>query len=348
MPASLDTAAAWAWRLLVVGAVLAIAGWVALRLAIVTVPVLAATLFTAALWPLVDRLRRRGWSDTAAGTAAFLCLVSVFLIVVVAIVPAVVSEGGDLEDSVRQGAGDLPGALGGFGITREDAEKAVDGAIDALHDNARGIGSGVFEAVLLAANLAAAAVLSLVLAFFFLKDGPHLWRSLLRLVPGQYREDVHASGVAAFSSLSGYVRGQAVVALIDAVGIGLALVIVGVPLVLPVATLTFVLAFVPVLGAIVSGAVAALVALAFGGVTDMLVVLGAVVLVQQLEGNVLFPVIVGRSVSVHPVAVLLALATGAAIAGILGALIAIPLVAAATGAITERLSRLSAPEPPTA
>ncbi len=346
VPERLEDAAAWAWRLLVVAAALIAVGWLALQLSVVTIPVLVAVLATAALWPLRDLLHERGLGPGASAAVTFLLLIAVLLLLALLVGPPAVQQAGDLGDSVRSGAADLPAQLGGLGIAPEDAQRAVDGAADALHENARGIGSGVFEAVLVAANLAAAALLSLVLVFFFLKDGPQLWEGVLSLLPTDRREDLDKDGRAAFASLSGFVRAQALVATIDAIGIGLAVALVGVPLALPIAVLTFVLAFVPVLGAIVSGAVASLVALAFGGLGDGLIVLGACVLVQQLEGNVFFPLLVSRSVQMHPVVVLLALASGATLAGIGGAIVAVPIAAAVTGVRNERRSRAMAPDPP--
>ncbi|PTL60486.1 AI-2E family transporter [Paraconexibacter algicola] len=346
VPPRLDVAAAWAWRLLVLAAAVVALGWVAFRLQVVTLPLVVALLVTSALWPLTAALRRRGWGAAGAATATFLLLLAGLALLLALVVVPAVTQAGDLEDSVRSGAANLPSELGGLGITREDAQRAVDGAADALHDNAREIGSGAFRVALAAASLVGAAIFALVLVFFFLKDGPRLWGSLVRLLPPERRLEIDQDGRAAFASLSGFIRAQALVATVDAIGIGLAVALVGAPLALPIAVLTFVLAFVPVVGAIVSGLVAVLVALGFGGLTDALIVLGAVVLVQQLEGNALFPLLVGRSVSLHPVVVLVALGCGGTLAGVGGAVVAVPVVAAVAGVRTERRSRAIAPRPP--
>lgn len=346
IPARLEHATGWAWRLLVLAAAVGAVGWLAFRLQVVTIPLFVALLLTAALWPVTAALRARGWSPAAAATATFLALVAVLMVLVLLVVVPAATQAGQLEDSVRSGAANLPSEIGGLGITEADAQRAVDGAADALHDNARTIGSGAFQIAMAAASLTAAALFALVLVFFFLKDGPRLWHSMVGLLPPERRTEAHQDAQAAFAALSSFIRAQALVATIDAFGIGLAVAAVGAPLALPIAVLTFVLAFVPVLGAIVSGAVAALVATAFGGLADGLVVLGAAVLVQQLEGNALFPLLVGRSVRLHPVVVLLALTCGGALAGIGGAVVAVPLVAAAAGVRTERRSRAIAPDPP--
>lgn len=345
VPERLEHAAAWSWRILLLGATGVAVGWVTLRLSVVTLPVFAALLLSAALWPVRMTLRDRGLGHTGAALTCFLLLVALVLVLVLLVGPPVAMQAGDLDETVRSGAADLPGKLGGLGIDPDDAQRAVDGAVDSLQDHAGVIGSGALEAVLAAANVAAAALLTLVLVFFFLKDGPRLWAGVLDLLPRERRDNVDKDGRAAFAALSSYIRAQALVATIDAIGIGLAVALVGAPLALPIAVLTFVLAFVPVVGAIVSGAVAALVALTFGGLGDALVVVVVVLLVQQLEGNVLFPLLVGRSVQMHPVVVLLSLATGAALAGVTGAVVAVPLMAAVTGVRNERRSRAIAPDP---
>lgn len=345
VPERLEHAAAWTWRILLLAGAAVLTGWIALRFSVVTLPVFAALLVTAALWPVRSALHDRGMGATGAALVAFLLLIALVLVLALLVGPPVAMQAGELDESVRSGAADLPAKLGGLGIDPDDAQRAVDGAVDSLRDHAGVIGSGALDAALAAANVVAAILLALVLVFFFLKDGPRLWAGVLELLPRERRSDVDKDGYAAFAALSGYIRAQALVATIDAIGIGLAVALVGAPLALPIAVLTFVLAFIPVVGAIASGLVAALVALTFGGLGDALIVVAAVLLVQQLEGNVLFPLLVGRSVQMHPVVVLLSLATGAALAGVTGALVAVPLMAAVTGVRNERRSRAIAPDP---
>lgn len=353
IPDGLQLLTAWTWRLLLLTVAAVALGWVFLRLAIITMPLFVCLLVTSAVWPGVAALRRWGLPPALAAFVTLALLAGVVAVAAALIGPSVVDQAGDLESSVRAGANDLPDALGGLGISEQDVENAVDGASDSLRDNASAIGLGLFDAAIVAANIAAGFLLGVVVLFFFLKDGPDLWAAVVRLFPAETRELVDRGGHGAFDSMSRYVRGQAVVALVDAVGVGLAMVIVGVPLALPVAVLTFFLAFIPFVGAIVSGLIATLVALATGGVTDALIILAAVTAVQQLEGDVLYPLIVGKAVALHPVVVLVGLGVGASLAGLVGAIVAVPFAAAFTGAaaarrewLQERGSRTPPPDDP--
>jgi predicted PurR-regulated permease PerM len=174
--------------------------------------------------------------------------------------------------------------------------------------------------------------------FFFLRDGRRIWQFLVGLLPSIAREPLGAAGEASWSTLVSYVRATILVAFIDAVGIGLALAGLRVQLAFPLAALVFLGAFIPIVGATVSGAVAVLVALVTKDWVTALLVLAAVVLVQQLEGHILQPLIMGRAVAIHPLAVILAIATGLLLAGIMGALIAVPLVAILNTAIRRLVS----------
>ena len=170
--------------------------------------------------------------------------------------------------------------------------------------------------------------LALFALIFFLYDGRRIWRFLLRAMPaGSGRDRIDVAGDRAFATLVGYTRATVLVAVVDGVAIGLGLWIVGVPLVIPLAALTFLAAFIPTVGAVVSGAVAVLVALVTLGPIQALIILGVVIGVQQLEGNVLQPLLLGRAVQLHPLAVALAVAAGVVVAGIIGALLAVPLLA---------------------
>ena len=184
----------------------------------------------------------------------------------------------------------------------------------------------------------------MVLVFFFIRDGAQIWGWVVDLFPSRVRPDAHAVGRRSWSALSGYVRGMALVALVDAVLIGLALAIIGVPLVVPLMALTFFGAFVPLVGAFVAGLVAALVALVSRGLVAALLVTGAIVVIQQLEGDLIYPQVVGRSVNLHPVAVLLAVAAGAVLGGIAGAVLAVPAAAVLWATVVQlREARPEAP-----
>jgi predicted PurR-regulated permease PerM len=207
----------------------------------------------------------------------------------------------------------------------------------------------VVTGALFVTELIAGLLLALVLLFFVLKDGYRIWDWIVSLVPGRRREGLREVGSASWSTLGHYLRGVASVALFDAVTIGVALAILGVPLVLPLAVLTFFGAFFPLVGAFTAGFVAALVALVSEGVVTALIVVGVITAIQQLEGDVIYPVLVGRQIRLHPVAILLVLTAGAVVAGIVGALFAVPAAAVAWTAIQhvrgERKPSDTAPAP---
>jgi predicted PurR-regulated permease PerM len=195
----------------------------------------------------------------------------------------------------------------------------------------------VLTGAALVGRLLAGLLIMLVVLFFFVKDGPRIWRWVVHLFPDTRRGAVQEFGSESWSVLTHYVRGVVLVATVDAVGIGLALWLIGVPLVIPLAILTFFAAFVPVVGAYVAGAACALVALVHGGPVDALLVVGAVFLVQQVESSVLYPTIVGRQMELHPIAILLAVTIGGITAGIVGAAIAVPI--AAVAAVAMKVAR---------
>ena len=189
------------------------------------------------------------------------------------------------------------------------------------------------------------ALLVLFATFFFLRDGRKIWRFLVRLFPVNARWQLADAGEASWATLGAYVRATVLVAFIDAVGIGLALVILEVPFAFPLAALVFLGAFIPIVGASVSGAVAVLVALVDQGWVIALIVLGAVIVVQQIEGHVLQPLIMGRAVAIHPLVVIIGIASGVVLAGIVGALVAVPLIAVLNTGI-RRLARRRPEVPP--
>ncbi|RGE18836.1 AI-2E family transporter [Leucobacter sp. wl10] len=194
-------------------------------------------------------------------------------------------------------------------------------------------GSGALAGVGAVTSFATGLVLMFVVLFFFLKDGPQIWRFLLRPFEGRYRDRAERAGAKTVETLGSYVRGTASVAAVDAVGIGIGLAILQIPLALPLAVLVFLLSFIPLVGATVAGILAALVALVTHGPVHALIVIGIVVLVNQLEGNFLQPVLMGRALKLHPLVILLALTIGTVVSGILGAVLAVPIAAVAWGVI---------------
>jgi len=315
---------------LVIGAAVVAALWLAARLRLVVLPVLLALLLATMLAPPARELKRRGWPDGVAALTVLVLAVTVLGTVITLVVPPAIDEVDQLDVGVSGGIEEVQRWLAGGPLGLSDAQLAD--ALDRLQGQVRSnVDALTREAVtgaLVVAEVLTGLVLALVLLFFFLKDGRDMWRWLAGLAPPARRDAVREAGERAWAALGGFLRGQTIVALFDAVFIALALVLIGVPLVLPLALLAFFGAYVPVLGATIAGAAAALVALFAEGPIAALLVIGAILVVQQIEGNVLQPYVVGRSVDVHPVAILLGITAGAVLAGIIGAMVAAPIVAA--------------------
>jgi putative heme transporter len=303
--------------------------WALGQLRIVVVPVLVALLLATYLVPPVDLLRRQGWPSALA--TFFVMTVSVLVLagVVTLIAPAFVDQFSELEDSVDEAIAEVVRWLveGPFDLARADIDRAVDDALSSLRENAGGIGKGVLSGASVVAEVVAGLLLLVVLLFFFVHDGRRMWGWVAALAPERHRELVEGAGREVWYSTAGYMRGVAVIAVVDAVLIGIALVIIGVPLVVPLMVIVFFGAFVPLIGAFIAGAIAALVALIGEGPIDAVFVVVAIAAIQQIEGDVLYPNVVGRTIRLHPVAILLVLAAGTVVAGSVGALLSVPVAA---------------------
>ena len=315
---------------LVIAATLWVLGQVVTRLMIVVAPVAVALLVAALLWPGVALLVRhrvpKGLATTIVllvGIAALAGLVWFMVATLVAGLPDLGKQLGESYEQLRSWLTDGP-----LGLTGEQLDSMLTQGQEWFTRNRSTIASGAFGVLSTAGSMLAGFVLVVFLLIFFLSGGDRMWHGVTNPLPERHRDTVRRAGTRAFTDLTHYVRVTVLVALIDAVGIGLGLWITGVPLVLPLAALVFLGAFVPIVGAFVTGLVAVLVALVAQGPLIALVVTGIVVLVQQLEGNVFEPLLVSKSVKLHPVAVILAVAVGVELAGIVGALFAVPLMAA--------------------
>jgi predicted PurR-regulated permease PerM len=348
----LAVAAAYAWRILIVVALLVVVGIAVGRLKLVILPLFVALLLATFLQPAVRGLKGRGVPGGLAAATVLATALIVLAGIGAAVGPYTADEIGDLDVSVTGGVERIQTWLieGPLGLDRTRVDSLVDRAEEEIRSNADLLLGGVVDGAILVIELVAGALLALVLLFFILKDGERMWSWLVDLLPRGMRRDVDEMGTRAWSTLSGFLRGTAVVALVDAVGIAIALVILGVPLVVPLALITFVGGFIPIVGAFVAGFVAVMVALVSKGFLTALLVLGAIILVQQLESNLLQPVVVGRSVRLHPVVILLAVATGAVLWGIVGAFVAVPLTAAAWASLSylrgkQRAEAVTEPEP---
>jgi predicted PurR-regulated permease PerM len=315
--------------LLVIGATVVAAAHVAAALRLVVLPVALGLVLATILAPAVGWLKAHGWPDAAAAAAALAAAVAVLGGLLALVAPPVIEQFAGLDigitagvDRVQDWLADSPLPLDQAQITNlvDDLQQQIAQRLDTIAASAA---TGAF----LVLEVVTGVLLAIVVLFFLLKDGERIWSWTVSLAPPGRRDDARAMGAHAWSALGGYVRGQSLVALFDAALIGIALVIIGVPLVLPLAVLTFFGAYVPVIGATLSGLLAVLVALVVEGPLAAALTLAAILGVQQIEGNIFQPYVVGRAVDAHPLAILLGVTAGAALAGIIGAMIAPPLVA---------------------
>lgn len=328
-------AAAWAWRLLVIMGALAALVWLVGLLQVIVVPVALAVILTALLVPAVDWLDRRG---VPRGGAVALVLLSGFALfggIMTFVVSQFISGLPGLTEQVARSIDNATTWLidGPLHLSREQIDSAGDGVVRALRNNQEKLTSGALSTAATLTEIVTGALLMVFTLIFLLYGGRNIYAYLTRIVPARSRERVRDAGRAGFGSLIGYVRATFLVALVDAIGIGAGLAIMGVPLALPLASLVFLGAFVPLVGAVLTGFLAVVVALLAKGFVYALIALGLIIAVQQLEAHVLQPLVMGRAVSIHPLAIVLAIATGAVLAGIVGALLSVPLVAFLNSAI---------------
>jgi len=335
--------AAWAWRLLVIfGAIVALV-WAVKRLELIVVPVALATMLAALLLPVVDFLDRRGAPRGGAVALVLLGGIAVVGGILTFVVSQFVQGAPALADQVStsiKGVGDWL-THGPLHINQQQIDQIRKSAIDALQNNQEKLTSGALSTAGTLTEIVTGALLVLFTLIFVLHGGRNIFAFITKVFPQPVRERVRDAGRAGFHSLIGYVRATFLVALVDAAGIGTGLAIMGVPLALPLASLVFLGAFVPLVGAVVAGFLAVIVALIAKGLLYALITLGLIIAVQQLEGHVLQPLVMGRAVSIHPLAVVLAIAGGGVLAGIVGALLAVPTVAFLNSAVRVLL----APEP---
>lgn len=321
-------------QFLLVIAVVVLVTVVGVRLRLVVVPVLIATLIAAALSPVVSWLSRRRVPRALAVWVTLLTGIGLLAAAGWFISAAVRGQWGELRAGVVDGLDQLRAYAreGPLDLSAEQLQEAQQAVLGAVRD--ADIATGAVTGATAVAEAIAGLFLGAVVLYFLLKDGSSIWRFLVDQVPSRrYRIRLLAVGDRATGVLGGYVRGTATIALVDAVLIGAALVFLGVPLALPLAVVVFVGAFIPLVGATVAGALAALIALVSNGVVTALIVVAVVIAVNQIEGDVLAPVVLGRSLRLHPLAILLALSAGTIVAGIIGAILSVPMAAVAWSAV---------------
>jgi predicted PurR-regulated permease PerM len=323
---------------------------------VVVVPVIVALFLATLLVPMVRWLEARGWRHLPAVLTVFLGTLLALAAIVAGFVPLIGNELPALRERAGQGVQEIEDFIASrpFGFDEQDLNRWIEQARQQLSENSSGITRSAVRGATLVGEVITGLILTLFLTFFFVKDSERFTRWILDFVGQRRAGHVRELGRRSATTVSSYLRGQATVGLIDGVFIGIGLAIVGVPLVVPLAVLTFIAAFLPLVGAFAAGAVAALVALVTEGLTDALIVVGITVLVQQVEGHVLAPLLLGRAVALHPVVIILALAAGAILGGIIGAFLAVPIAAVVTtvgtylrGGPVGEPAALGAPEPET-
>ena len=348
-PSLLAVAAGYSWRILIVLLLAWVVVQVLIKLRLVVLPVIAALFVTALLGPLAQKLKAKGWPPVLATWTVMLGTILIFAGVVGAVAPSVGDELDDVGSSAKEGFEDVIDYLAEspLKLSEADVDRYLDQAVEEVSANRDKITAGVLSGAAKAVELITEFFLTLVLIFFFVKDGPQMFSWFEAQFPRRNRRHVRAIGERAWAAIGGYLRGTAIIALVDAILIGLTLLFVGVPLVIPLAVLTFFGAFFPLIGAVAAGVVAALVALVTSGPFDALIVVGAILVIQQIEGDVLQPIVMGKSVRLHPVVILLALTAGGVTAGLVGAFIAVPVaaVAASIGNYIKKVNREERPTP---
>ncbi len=335
VPYGVRISAAWAWRvgiiLLVGGAIL----WLLSFITLLIIPLMVAALLSALLSPLVRLLHRhrlpKGLAVAATMVGAAVVVVGALTLVGRQMIEGFSALRGQAVEGIRQVQTWL--ATGPLQVSAADMDKYVGEGLSALQNNGSRILSGALSVGSSAGHFAAGLLLTLFILVFFLLEGERIWLFIVKLMPKRARAAANGAGQRGWGSMVSYVRIQVLVALIDAIGIGGGAAIIGVPLALPLGVLVLFGSFIPVIGALVTGIVAVLLALVANGWVNALIMLGIVLLVQQAESHLLQPLVMGKAVSLHPIAVILTVTAGAGLAGIPGALFAVPLLAVLNSAI---------------
>jgi predicted PurR-regulated permease PerM len=332
--------------------VVGLLGWVLLRfigiISIVVIPLAIALLLSALLAPAVGWMRHLRLPPSLATFVVLICGLAAVAGTLTLVINQFIDGASQLADNASAGIRQIQNwaQTGPMHLSNAQVNQAIDTAQNWITSNTSQLTATGFATAATLFEVLAGALLVLFSTFFFLRDGRKIWRFIVRLFPVNARWSLADAGDASWRTLGAYVRATVLVAFIDAVGIGVAVWILGVPFPVPLAALVFLGAFIPIVGATLTGTVAVLIALVDSGWVTALVLLGAVVLVQQIEGHVLQPLIMGRAVAIHPLAVIVAIAAGVVLAGIVGAVVSVPLVAVLNTGVRRLVSRRFEPPPP--
>jgi len=329
VPRGLKIATAYAWRFLVLAAAIAVLVWIVIQLRLLIIPLLAAILITALVWPLFSWLLQRRLPRWLALILTLLLTIAVVVGLLWIAIWQITQDAASVRDRTVQGIAQFRDYLieGPLHLTGGQIDDAVRQAFGILQEQAQLLLSGALAIGSTLGHVATGILLTLFILICTLADGGGIWRWTVRLFPVRARAAVDGAGRAGWRTVITYARTQLLVATIDAIGIGVGAALLGVPLAAPIGVLVFLGAFVPFVGAVLTGALAVFLALVYNGPWIALWMLVIVLGVQQLEGHVLQPLLMGSAVKVHPLAVVLAVAGGAMVAGIAGAVFAVPLAA---------------------
>jgi len=332
--------ASWAVRMLVIAAAVYLLFRLLSTFGVVTVPVALALLGSALMSPLVGWLQRHGVPRALATLVAMVGGLAVVAGVLTFVIQAFINGLPELQDKVSASINQVQQWLitGPFHLRQEEITQAGNNLTGSLKSHTNELTAGAISTAGTVTELLTAGLLTVFTLIFFLHGGREIWEFVIKVVPTRARDAVDVAGHRGFASLVGYVRATVAVAGVDAIGIGIGLGALQVPLALPLAALVFLGAFIPIIGAVLTGIVAVLVALVTKGFVVALIVLGVVLLVQQVEAHALQPLLLGRAVQLHPVAVVLAIAAGTVVGGIIGALLAVPTIAVLNSAIRSLLA----------
>lgn len=338
IPMGVEIGGQFAWRLLAIGAVVVVVGFVVAQLRDIVIPLLIAVLIASLLVPLVNLLVRHKWPRGIAVAVAMLLTLGIVAGLILLVASQIRAGSSDIATRAVASFDDFKAFLAAppLEINEADLNGYIDQLVKAAQADSSVFVTGALSVGTTGLHVLTGFLLVIFSTLFILIDGKGIWGWVVRLFPRRARRAVDGAGKAGWLTLSTFVKVQIFVAFVDAVGIGLGAFIVGwaftgdpggFPLVIPIAILVFLASFIPVVGAVVSGVVAILIALIFLGPIPAVIMLGVVLLVQQLEGHVLQPIVMGTAVKVHPLAVVLSVAAASFVAGIPGALFAVPLIA---------------------
>lgn len=336
IPPGLKVGAGFAWRLLVIGAAIAVVLLLVARLSEIVIPFLIGLILSALLVPLSAFLQRHRWPKWVAIITAWVVVFAVLATLALVVTEQIRTQLPSLKTQTGQAVQSAQSLLDTqpFGLTTDAVNGYVGDAVTWLQQHASDLGAGALKVGDGAIHVLEGLFIVIFVTLFTLIDGKRIWQWTTRLFPRRAQPRIAVAGAAGWTTLTAFVRVQLVVAVTDAIGIGVGAAILGVPLALPIAVVVFFGAFVPVVGAIVGGAIAVVIALVFNGWVQALIMLGIVILVQQLESHVLHPLLTGSAVKVHPLGIVLGVTAGTAIAGVAGAFFAVPLIATANAMIT--------------